>query len=130
MTVVGEAGDIKQNSTDSAVTEQIDEPMSQFKVSLAQFVPPDMLTGSSGSIALRSGLPPQQMTDSPRIVVRSIDPQLPLTHVESMDRIVSEGQASRRFNTHDHLQLCRGSCIAGFAWHLQRHCLFLRSANA
>ena len=32
-------------------------------------------------------------------MVRSIDPQLPLTHVESMDQVVSEGQASRRFNT-------------------------------
>src|SRR5580658_3671622 len=32
-------------------------------------------------------------------VVYSIDPQLPLTQVESMDRVVSEGQAPRRFNT-------------------------------
>jgi len=32
-------------------------------------------------------------------VVRSIDPQLPLTGVESMDRVVAEGQAPRRFNT-------------------------------
>jgi ABC-type antimicrobial peptide transport system permease subunit len=39
------------------------------------------------------------MTDSLRSVVRSIDPQLPLTDVESMDRVVAEGQASRRFNT-------------------------------
>ncbi len=39
-------------------------------------------------------------------VVRSIDAQLPLTHVESMDQMVSEGQASRRFNT---------AVISGFA---------------
>jgi ABC-type antimicrobial peptide transport system permease subunit len=32
-------------------------------------------------------------------VIRNIDPQLPLIKVESMDRVVSEGQASRRFNT-------------------------------
>jgi len=32
-------------------------------------------------------------------VVSSIDPQLPLTQVESMDQVVSEGQASRRFST-------------------------------
>jgi ABC-type antimicrobial peptide transport system permease subunit len=31
--------------------------------------------------------------------VRSIDPQLPLRQVESMDRVVAEGQAPRRFNT-------------------------------
>ena len=99
MTVVGEIGDIKQKSADSDVNEQIYQPMSQFKIGLGQFAPPDMLTGSGGSIALRSSLAPEQMADSLRAVVRSIDPQLPLTHVESMDQIVSEGQASRRFNT-------------------------------
>ncbi len=99
MTVVGEIGDIKQKSADSAVTEQIYQPMSQFKIALGQFAPPDMLTGRGGSIALRSSLAPEQLVDSLRAVVRSIDPQLPLTHVEPMIRIVSEGQASRRFNT-------------------------------
>jgi len=34
-----------------------------------------------------------------RQVVRSLDPQLPLTHVQSMESVVEEGQASRRFNT-------------------------------
>ena len=99
MTVVGEIRDIKQKSADSDVTEQIYQPMSQFKRGLGQFAPPDMLTGSGGSIALRSSLAPEQMTSSLRAVVRSIDPQLPLAHVESMDQIVAEGQASRRFNT-------------------------------
>ena len=50
-------------------------------------------------IVLRGQMPPEQMADSLRAVVRSIDPQLPLTQVESMDRVVSEGQAPRRFNT-------------------------------
>jgi ABC-type antimicrobial peptide transport system permease subunit len=44
-------------------------------------------------------MPPEQMAGALRSVVRSIDPQLPLTNVESMDRVVSEGQAPRRFNT-------------------------------
>jgi predicted permease len=99
MTVVGEIRDIKQKSADSDVTEQIYQPMSQFKRGLGQFAPPDMLTGSGGSIALRSSLAPEQMISSLRAVVRSIDPQLPLANVESMDQIVAEGQASRRFNT-------------------------------
>jgi ABC-type antimicrobial peptide transport system permease subunit len=99
MTVVGEIGDIKQKSADSAVTEQMYQPMSQFKASLGEFAPPDMLTASGGVIALRSSMAPEQMVDSLRAVVRSIDPQLPLTQVQSMDQIVSEGQASRRFNT-------------------------------
>ena len=99
MTVVGEIGDIKQKSADSDVNEQIYQPVSQYKISLGQFAPADFFPGSFGSIVLRSSLAPEQMVGSMRTVVRSIDPQLPLTHVESMDRIVSEGQASRRFNT-------------------------------
>ena len=99
MTVVGEIGDIKEKSADSDVTEQIYQPMSQFAIELGQFAPPGMLTGAGGFIALRSSVAPEQMVGSLRAVVRSIDPELPLMHVESMDQIVAEGQASRRFNT-------------------------------
>ena len=60
---------------------------------------PACLPAIGGSIIVRGQLPPEQMADSLRAVVRSIDPQLPLTNVESMDRVVSEGQAPRRFNT-------------------------------
>ncbi len=57
-----------------------------------------MLTGNTGSVVIRGQLPPEQIADSLRAVVHSMDPQLPLTQVESMDRVVGEGQASRRFN--------------------------------
>jgi predicted permease len=99
MTVVGEIGDIKQNSADAETVNQFYQPATQFKASIGMFAPPDMIDGSYGDIVLRSGLPPEQMADSLRAVVRSIDPQLPLTDVESMDRVISEGQAPRRFNT-------------------------------
>jgi ABC-type antimicrobial peptide transport system permease subunit len=42
---------------------------------------------------------PDQMVGLLQSTVRSIDPQLPLTQVESMDSVVAEGQAPRRFNT-------------------------------
>ena len=58
-----------------------------------------MLTGTNGSIVARAALPPERLADSLRAIVRSLDAQLPLTNVESMDHIVSEGQAPRRFNT-------------------------------
>jgi len=48
---------------------------------------------------VRGQLPPEQMADSLRAIVRSMDPQLPLVHVESMEHVVEEGQASRRFST-------------------------------
>jgi len=58
-----------------------------------------MLMGTAAIVVIRSQVPPDQMTHALRAVVRSIDPQLPLTQVESMDQIVSENLAPRRFNT-------------------------------
>jgi predicted permease len=99
MTVVGEIGDIKQSAPDADTTYQFYEPVSQFKATLGPFAPPDMVSGSGGSIVLRSQLPPEQMANVLRATVRSIDPQLPLTQVESMDNVVAQVQAPRRFNT-------------------------------
>jgi predicted permease len=99
MTVVGEIGDVKQSAPDADTSYQFYQPVGQFKASLGLFAPPDMLAGSYGSIVLRGQLPPEQMVSVLRSVVRSIDPQLPLTRVESMQQVVEEGQASRRFNT-------------------------------
>ena len=69
-----------------------------FRLTLGPYAPPDALVGAGGSIVMRSAMAPEQMADSLRTAVRSIDPQLPLTQIQSMDRVVSEGQAPRRFN--------------------------------
>lgn len=96
--MVGEIGGVKQLA-DAPMEDQIYVASSQVKASAGSFAPPTMLTGNAGTIVLRGQMPPEQMADSLRAVVRSIDPQLPLTQVESMDRVVEEGQVSRRFNT-------------------------------
>ncbi len=98
LTVVGEIGDVKQLAADAPTVNQIYLPSSQVKAGVGSFATAAMLTGNSGSIVLRGQLPPEQMAGSLRSVVRSIDPQLPLTDVESMDQVVAEGQAPRRFN--------------------------------
>jgi ABC-type antimicrobial peptide transport system permease subunit len=98
MTVVGVIGDIKQTTPDVDTKPQFYQPPSQFKQTLGPYAPPDALVGNGGSIVMRSAMPPEQMADSLRAAVRSIDPQLPLTQIEPMDRVVAEGQASRRFN--------------------------------
>lgn len=98
MTVVGEIGDIKQGTSDQDTRPQFYQPASQWKTELGMFATPDMINGSDGSVVLRSSIPPEQMMDALRSTVRSIDPQLPLTDVQSMDHVVSEGQAPRRFN--------------------------------
>jgi predicted permease len=99
LTVVGEIGDVKQLAADVPTEEQFYVPSAQTKADAGSFAPPGMLMGNAGSIVVRGQLPPEQMAESLRAVVRSIDPELPLTQVESMDRVVSEGQAPRRFNT-------------------------------
>jgi putative ABC transport system permease protein len=98
LTVVGEIGDVKELAGDVPTEEQFYIPASQAKADAGSFAPPGMITGNNGSIVIRGQLPPEQIADSLRAVVHSIDPQLPLTQVESMDRVVGEGQASRRFN--------------------------------
>ena len=99
ITVVGEIGDVKELAADVPTMNQMYLPVSQSKSNVGPFASPGMLVGNGGSIVVRSQLPPEQMADALRSVIRSIDPQLPLTHVESMDRVVAEGQAPRRFNT-------------------------------
>jgi predicted permease len=98
-TIVGEIGDIKQNSAVADTKSQLYIPASQIKTDIGPFAPPDMLTGNYGSIVVRGQVPPEQMVSSLRATVRSIDPQLPLVHVQTMEQVVAEGQASRRFNT-------------------------------
>src|SRR5208337_5303724 len=44
-------------------------------------------------------LPPEQMESAIRAAVRAIDPQLPLTQVQTMEQAVSLSEAPRRFNT-------------------------------
>jgi putative ABC transport system permease protein len=99
VTVVGEIGDVKELAADVPTTNQVYFPFSQGKGDAGSFATPDMLVGNGGSIVLRSRQLPDQLVGVLRNVVRSIDPQLPLTQVESMEAIVEEGQAPRRFNT-------------------------------
>jgi len=99
MTIVGEIGDVKQNGADQPIKEQIFQPASQNILSFGSLVPPGVLDSTGGSIVLRTMLPPEEMVSALRATVHSIDPQLALTQVESMDHVVTEGQASRRFST-------------------------------
>jgi putative ABC transport system permease protein len=99
LTVVGEIGGVKQLAADVPTGQQFYIPASQSKADAGQFAPPGMLTGNAGSIVVRGELPPDQIANSLRAIIHSIDPQLPLTQVESMEHVIEEGQASRRFNT-------------------------------
>ena len=99
MTVVGEVADVKEASPDVPSKEQYYQPVEQFEKSLGSFASPTDLNGNGGSIVVRTAAEPEQMADALRATVRSIDPQLPLAQVQSMERTVSDSEAPRRFNT-------------------------------
>jgi predicted permease len=98
MTVVGVMGNIKQMAIDAPTQYEIYQPSSQLMASYGKLVPPGLLSAQAGSIVLRSSLPPDSVVESLHATVRSIDPQLPLTKVHSMDEALSRTEAPRRFN--------------------------------
>jgi predicted permease len=99
MTVVGEVADAKLNSPDADAAEQFYQPVAQLEKDAGSFSHPTDLDGNGNSIVLRSALPPEQMENALRSTAHSIDPQLPLTQVQTMDAVVSLSEAPRRFNT-------------------------------
>lgn len=98
MAVVGEIGDIKQTSPDAPVRDQVYQPYSQNFQSFGALAAPDSLNGQGGAIVMRTRLDPEAMADTLRAEVRQLDPQLPLTQVQSMDEAVSSSEATRRFS--------------------------------
>jgi len=97
--VVGEVADVKESSPDVPSKEQYYQPVAQAEKDIGPFASPTDLNGNGGSIVARTALEPEQMANVLRATVRSIDAQLPLTQVQSMERTVSDSEAPRRFNT-------------------------------
>jgi putative ABC transport system permease protein len=106
LTIVGEVADVKQGAPDDPSKEQFYDPVDQAEESVGSLASPTDLNGNGGFIVLRSALPPEQMENALRSTVRAIDPQLPLTQVQTMEQAVSSSEAPRRFNT---------ALITGFA---------------
>jgi predicted permease len=99
LTIVGEVADVKLGSPDDPTKAQFYLPVDQVEEGLGSLASPGDLNGNGGFIVLRSALPPEQMENALRATVRSIDPQLPLTQVQTMEQAVSDTEAPRRFNT-------------------------------
>jgi predicted permease len=99
LTVVGEVSDTQLLSPDNPATEQYYIPVKQAEEGLGSLGQADDLNGNGGFIVLRSAGAAEQMENALRSTVRSIDPLLPLTQVQTMEQVVSESESSRRFNT-------------------------------
>jgi putative ABC transport system permease protein len=99
LTVVGEVADTKLTSPDEPSTKQYYVPVDQAEDDFGSLASPGDLNGNGGFIVLRSPLPPEQMENTLRSTVRSIDPLLPLTQMQTMEQAISQSEAPRRFNT-------------------------------
>jgi predicted permease len=99
MTVVGEVADAKLTAPDADAQEQFYQPVAQLTRDAGGDALPSTLWGNNGYIVLRSTLPEQQVEEAIRAAVRSIDPRLPLNQVQTMEEVVAQSEAPRRFNT-------------------------------
>jgi ABC-type antimicrobial peptide transport system permease subunit len=98
--VIGEVADLKLSSPDEVTKDQYYFPVAQSEDDFGALANPATdLNGNGGYIALRSSLPAETMENALRATVRSIDPLLPLTQVQTMEQAVSDSEAPRRFNT-------------------------------
>jgi predicted permease len=99
LTVVGEVADAKLTTPDADAAEQFYQPVAQLEKEFGALASPTDLNGNGGYIVLRSALPPEQMENALRAAVHAIDAQLPLTQVQTMEQVVAQSEAPRRFNT-------------------------------
>jgi len=99
LTVVGEVADVKEASPDIPSKQQYYLPVEQYEKSIGPFASPTDLNGNGGYIAIRTATEPKQIANVLRATVRSIDPQLPLSQVQTLEHAVSDSEAPRRFNT-------------------------------
>jgi putative ABC transport system permease protein len=99
LTVVGEVAGVKQGSPDEPTNEQFYTPPEQVRPDWSSLAAASDVFGNYGSIVLRTAIPPEQMENALRSTVSSIDSQLPLTQVQTMDQTVADSEGPRRFNT-------------------------------
>ncbi len=99
VTVVGEVADTKQGPLDSHNLEQIYIPLAQTYHSFGSLAKPTDVYGQNMRVVMRTSIAPEEMENTLRQVVRSLDPQLPLTNVRTMEDAISESEGPRRFHT-------------------------------
>lgn len=98
-TVVGVVADTKIGSRDEPSADQWYCPMLQPEILFEPSAPGQLTSQNWGSIVLRSQLPPEQMVETLRSTVASVDPQLALNRVRPLTVALSASEAPRRFNT-------------------------------
>jgi putative ABC transport system permease protein len=98
-TVVGVVADTKMGSRDEPSNDQWYTPVEQPTLLTSTDPSAKLSAADGGYIALRSALPPDQLTDTLRATIAEIDPLLALQEVQTMDEALANIEAPRRFNT-------------------------------
>ena len=98
-TIVGVVADTKVGARDEPNSDQWYIPSQQPAILNGPEDTDTLTTPAYGFIALRSALPPEQMTQTLRSAVTEIDPLLALQQVQPMNDVISNVEAPRRFNT-------------------------------
>jgi predicted permease len=84
-TIIGIVRDVKQEGLDQAVYPEIQVPIAQRPINAMTFV-------------VHTAGEPLALTGSVRELIRSLDPNLPIYGVQTMDQVLSESVATRRFS--------------------------------
>jgi ABC-type antimicrobial peptide transport system permease subunit len=97
--VVGVVADTNLGARDEPAGDQWYAPMEQPEILSVPSASGALVVPEFGYITIRSALPPEQMIQTLRDTVASVDPQLALDPVQTMEAAISSIEAPRRFNT-------------------------------
>ena len=98
-TVVGVVADAKFGPRDEPGMAQWYAPALQPAILFGPQTSGTLVDAVGGCIALRSALPPEQITQTLRAAIAEIDPLLALQQVQPMNDVIASAEAPRRFNT-------------------------------
>jgi putative ABC transport system permease protein len=98
-TVVGVVADTKNGALDQPNADQWYVPAEQPAILDASKDTDALGDPESGFFTMRSALPPEQMEQTLRATVAEVDPALALDPLQTMNDVVSNIEAPRRFNT-------------------------------
>lgn len=98
-TVVGVVGDSKGGPRDQPAGDQWYAPELQPETFYGDDYKDTLTSRAGGFLVVRSIFPPEQMAETLRATVASVDPHLTLRPVEPMTTVMSGVEAPRRFNT-------------------------------
>jgi putative ABC transport system permease protein len=98
-TVVGIVADTRLGARDEPAEDQWYAPDEQPATLFGDHAAEALLQPAGGYLVVRTTLPPDEMIRAVRTTVASLDPSLALTDVKSMDEVMANVEAPRRFNT-------------------------------